>query len=169
MSEQFTVRMLGGFEVRRDGQLLDLPPSCQRLVALAVLKRRAMPRNWMCRSLWPTIRPDRATARLRTTLWRLRPMGAEGLLTVTPQSIAIAPDVWVDWHESVDLIGQLLGHSEPAGRPDRDLAIELLPLLRAGALLDGWTDDWSASARETYRELRLDALATLVDACAQNR
>ena len=80
MSEQFTVTMLGGFEVSRDGLLLDLPPSCQRLVALAALKRRAVPRSWLCRTLWPTTRPDRATARLRTTLWRLRPMGAGPLL-----------------------------------------------------------------------------------------
>lgn len=167
MSEQFTITMLGGFEVYRDDQLLDMPPSCQRLLALAVLKRRAVPRSWMCRTLWPTTRPDRATARLRTALWRLRPMGAEALLSITAQSIAIAPDVSVDWYESVDLIGQLLGHSEPAG-PDRDLAAELLPLLRAGALLDGWTDDWNEYARETYRELRLDALDTLMDACAQN-
>ena len=167
MSEQFTVTMLGGFEVYRDGQLLDLPPSCQRLVALAVLKRRAVPRSWMCRTLWPTTRPDRATARLRTTLWRLRPMGAEALLSVTPQSIAIAPGVSVDWYESVDLIGVLLGHSEPA-EPDRDLAAELVPLLRDGALLDGWTDDWNAYARDTYRELRLDALESLMGACAQN-
>lgn len=167
MSEQFTVRMLGGFEVYRDGQLLDLPPSCRRLVALAVLKRRAVPRSWICRTLWPSTRPDRATARLRTTLWRLRPMGAEELLTVTPQSIAIAPGVSVDWYESVDLIGVLLGHCEPA-EPDRDLTAELLPLLGGGALLDGWTDDWNAYARDSYRELRLDALEVLVGACAQN-
>lgn len=167
MSEQFTVTMLGGFEVYRDGQLLDLPPSCRRLVALAVLKRRAVPRSWMCWTLWPTTRPDRAAARLRTTLWRLRPIGAEALLSVSPQSIAIAPGVSVDWYESVDLIGELLGHSEPA-QPDRDLAAELLPLLREGALLDGWTDDWNAYARDTYRELRLDALEILMDACAQN-
>ena len=166
MSEQFTITMLGGFEVYRDGQLLDMPPSCQRLVALAVLKRRTVPRSWTCRTLWPTTRPDRATARLRTTLWRLRPMGADALLTVTPQSIAISPDVPVDWYDSVDLIGQLLGHSEP--EPDRDLASELLPLLREGALLDGWTDDWNAYARDTYRELRLDALDELVGSCAQN-
>lgn len=167
MSEQFTVTMLGGFEVHRDGLLLDLPPSCQRLVALAALKRRAVPRSWLCRTLWPTTRPDRATARLRTTLWRLRPMGAEALLSVTARSIAIAPDVSVDWYESVDLISELLGHSEPAG-PDRDVAAELLPLLREGALLDGWTEDWNAYARDTYRELRLDALDTLVGVFTQN-
>jgi DNA-binding SARP family transcriptional activator len=167
MSEQFTVTMLGGFEVHRDGQPLDLPPSCQRLVALAVLKRRAVPRSWTCRTLWPATRPDRATARLRTTLWRLRPMGADGVLVISPQSIAIAPDVAVDWYNAVDRIGQLLGHSEPA-EPGRDLAAELLPLLRAGALLDGWTDDWNAYARETYRELRLEALDELMGACARN-
>ena len=137
MSEQLTVTMLGGFEVYRDGQLLDLPPSCQRLVALAALKRRAVPRSWMCRTLWPATRPDRATARLRTTLWRLRPMGAAALLSVTPQSIALASDVSVDWYDSVDLISELLGHAKPPGS-DRDVAADLLPLLRAGALLDGW-------------------------------
>ncbi len=84
MSEQFAITLLGGFEVYRDNQLLDLPPSCQRLVALAALKRRAVPRGWMCRTLWPTTRPDRATARLRTTLWRLRPLGAEALLDREP-------------------------------------------------------------------------------------
>jgi DNA-binding SARP family transcriptional activator len=167
MSEQFTITMLGGFEVHRDGQPLDLPPSCQRLIALAALKRRAVPRSWLCRTLWPATRPDRATARLRTTLWRLRPMGAETLLTVTGKSIAIARDVSVDWYDCVDLIGELLGHCGPTA-PDRDLADELLPLLRGGALLDGWTDDWNAYARDTYRELRLDALETLMGACAQN-
>jgi DNA-binding SARP family transcriptional activator len=136
-------------------------------VALAALKRRAVPRGWLCRTLWPTTRPDRAAARLRTTLWRLRPMGADALLSITPQSVAIAPDVSVDWYESVDLIGELLGHAQPSGQ-DRDVAAELLPLLREGALLDGWTDDWNAYARDTYRELRLDALDTLVGVYAQN-
>jgi DNA-binding SARP family transcriptional activator len=167
VSEQFAITMLGGFDVYRDNQLLDLPPSCRRVVALAALKRRALPRAWMCQVLWPTTRADRATARLRTTLWRLRPMGAEGLLVVTPQSIAIAPDVRVDWYDAVELIGWLLGHTDP-GEPDRDLTAELLPLLRAGALLDGWTDEWNAYARSTYRDLRLDALDELVEAWVGN-
>ncbi len=167
MTEQFRITMLGGFEVHRDDQLLDLPPSCQRLVALAALRRRPVPRGHVCQTLWPTTRPDRATARLRTTLWRLRPMGAAALLSVTPQSIVLGPDVVVDWFGAVDLIGELLGHREPT-RPDRDIATELLPLLRNGALLEGWTDDWTACARDTYRDLRLDALDVLVGVCAGN-
>lgn len=170
MSEQFTVTLLGGFEVQRDGLPLELPPSCQRLVALAALKRRPVPRSWLCRTLWPTTRPDRATARLRTTLWRLRPMGAAALVSLTPQSVALAPDVSVDWYDAVDLIGQLLGHTETDESDDgaADIATELLPLLREGALLDGWTDDWNAYARDTYRDLRLDALDALVGTHTQD-
>src|ERR1700745_3167522 len=112
--------MLGGFDVHPDNHLLDMPRSCRVLVALAALKRRALPRGWMCRVLWPTTRPDRAAARLRTTLWRLRPMGADALLVVNPQSIEIAHDVRVDWYAAVDLMGQLLGHTDPVD-PDQDL------------------------------------------------
>jgi DNA-binding SARP family transcriptional activator len=167
MSEQFTVNLLGGFEVYRDGQLLDLPPSCRRLVALVALKRRAVPRSWVCRALWPTIRHDRAAARLRTTLWRLRPIGADPLVIVKPESIEIAHGASVDWHDAVELIGTLLGHLDPL-EPDRDLEGELLPLLRAGELLTGWTDEWNAHSRRVYHELRVDALEILVGPCAQN-
>ena len=45
MSEQFAITLLGGFEVYRDNQPLDLPPSCRRVVALAALKRRPVPRG----------------------------------------------------------------------------------------------------------------------------
>jgi hypothetical protein len=138
MSEQFAITLLGGFLVYRDDQLLDLPPSCQRVVALAALKRRAVPRGWMCRTLWPTTRLDRATARLRTTLWRLRPLGAEALLTVSPQWIGVGPDVWVDWYDAVDLCGLLLGHAEPVDA-DRNITAVLLPLLRAGCSKAGQT------------------------------
>ena len=73
----------------------------------------------------------------------------------------------VDWYDSVDLIGQLLGHSEPADRIETSPP-SCSPCCGAGALLDGWTDDWNAYARDTYRELRLDALDVLVGAWAQN-
>ncbi|GFG51157.1 transcriptional regulator [Mycolicibacterium agri] len=166
MSEQFVITMLGGFAVHRDNQALDLPPSCQRLVALTALKRRPIPRSFVCRTLWPTTRPEAASARLRTTLWRLRPLGAEALVTVTPQALVLAEEVRVDWYEAVDLIGQLLGHCSP-GDLDHDVTSELLPLLSAGALLDGWTDTWTEHARATYRELRMDALDEIMSAYAQ--
>jgi DNA-binding SARP family transcriptional activator len=122
----------------------------------------------MCSVLWPTSPPQRAVARLRTTLWRLRPLGADALLTVHPQSIAVAPGVSVDWHDALDLIGRLLQPSAPAGT-DRALAANLMPLLRAGDLLEGWSEPWHAHPRRSYGGMRMAALDKLVGARAQNK
>lgn len=75
--------------------------------------------------------------------------------------MALAPGVSVDWHEAVDLIAQLLGGSEPAGA-DPALVADLLPLLRAGELLDGWADRWLAHERCRYRAMRMAALELLI-------
>ena len=125
--DQFSLHLLGGFAVDRGEQPVDLPPACQRLVALVALKRRPVHRLWVCATLWPHAQTRRAIASLRSAMWRLRPAGADPLLQVDPQYIQLAPDVSVDWHEAVDLIEQLLG-----GGIDAQLVADLLPLLRAG-------------------------------------
>ena len=84
-----------------------------------------------------------------------------------PQWVGVGPDVRVDWYDAVDLRGLLLGHAEPVDA-DRNITAELLPLLRAGGLLEGWTDDWNENSRNTYRELRMDALDEVAVAYAQN-
>ena len=144
MSEQFTVTMLGGFEVYRDGQLLDLPPSCQRLVALAALKRRAVPRKLAV----PGAVADDAAG--------------PGDGAAADHAVAAASDRCrgpAVGHAAVDRarargVGGLVrvgGSDRPScsatrsrRRRDHDVAAELLPLLREGALLDGWTDEWNA-------------------------
>jgi DNA-binding SARP family transcriptional activator len=160
MSGRFAVRMLGGFGVYRDHLPVELPPSCRRLVALVALRRRPVHRTWVCSTLWPDAPPRKAAANLRSTLWRLRPPGADGLLDVEPQSIALAPGVSVDWRAAVDLIHRLLSRAEPTGS-DPELVADLRPLLRAGELLDGWTDPWNVGERSRYRALRLAALDVL--------
>jgi two-component SAPR family response regulator len=157
VSERFTVRLLGGFDCDRDKQRLDLPPSCQRVVALAALKLRPLHRTWMCATLWPYSPPSKAVARLRSTLWRLRPLGADALLRVDSKYVSLAPGVSVDWHRAVQLIERLLSRSGPASS-DPELVAELLPLLRAGELLDGWTEQWNANDRSRYRAMRAAAL-----------
>jgi len=159
VSEQFEITALGGFAVHRDARLIDLPPSCRRVVALAAVKRRPLPRSWVCSVLWPTSSPDRAIARLRTTLWRLRPLGADTLLTVDAHTLALGPRVSVDWHDAVELIGRLL---RGGADPDTEVVSELLPLLRAGGLLDGWTDEWSSEERRGYHALRTAAIEALL-------
>src|SRR5262245_34055864 len=119
-------------------ETLALPPSCARLVALVALKRRALHRSWLCATLWPSAKPANAVASLRSTLWRLRPIGADRMLVCDTSRVALAPNVAVDWHTATDLVAKTL-HEPPT---DPRLVAELLPLLRAGDLLDGWADAW---------------------------
>ena len=89
-------------------------------------------------------------------MWRLRPAGVDELLVIDPQYIALAPHVSVDWHDAVDLIERLLDQDKPAGA-DPQLVADLLPLLRAGELLEGWSERWVVNERDRYRGLRVGA------------
>jgi DNA-binding SARP family transcriptional activator len=158
VSEEFSLKLLGQFAVYRGEEPVDLPPACQRLISLVALKRRPVHRLWVCAMLWPHAQTRRAIASLRSTMWRLRPIGADPLLEVDPQYIVLAPGVSVDWHDAVDQIERLLGHDEPV---DTQFVAGLLPLLRAGELLDGWSEQWATAERQRYRALRKAARDTL--------
>jgi DNA-binding SARP family transcriptional activator len=160
MSEQFTLSLLGGIAVYRGDRPVDLPPACQRLVALIALKRRPVHRLWVCAMLWPHAPTRRAVASLRSAMWRLRPLGVDPLLVTDPQYVALAPDVSVDWHDATDLIDRLLGPDEPAGA-DPLLVADLLPLLKAGELLDKWVEPWLSDERNRYHAKRMAALEVL--------
>jgi len=86
-------------------------------------------------------------------MWRLRPLGADPLLEIDPQYITLGSGVAVDWHEAVDQIGLLLDHDDSAAVGPQFVS-ELLPLLRAGELLDGWTEQWATAERQRYRAMR---------------
>ena|SRR5690242_20392009 len=158
MSEEFALKLLGQFAVQRGEQPVELPPACQRLVALVALKRRPVHRLWVCAMLWPHAQTRRAIASLRSTMWRLRPVGADPLLVVDPQYLALADGVSVDWYDAVDRIGRLLENDEPV---DPQFVTDLLPLLRAGELLDGWQEPWASAERQRYRATRKLARDTL--------
>jgi DNA-binding SARP family transcriptional activator len=158
VSEEFSLSLLGQFAVYRGDQRVDLPPACQRLIALLALKRRPVHRLWVCAMLWPHAQTRRAIASLRSTMWRLRPVGADPLLDIGPQYIALAEGVAVDWHDAVDHIGSLLERDEPV---DPQFVAELLPLLRAGVLLEGWAEPWATAERQRYRAMRKAARDTL--------
>jgi DNA-binding SARP family transcriptional activator len=153
VSEEFSLNLLGQFAVHRGDGPVELPPACQRLIALVALKRRPVHRLWVCAMLYPHAQTRRAIASLRSTMWRLRPAGADPLLEVDPQYIALAPGVSVDWHDAVDQIACLLDDSKSAG-VDAQFVAELLPLLRAGELLGGWAEPWAAAERQRYRVMR---------------
>lgn len=127
------MRLLGEFAVHHGDRRVDLPPACQRLVALVALKRRPVHRLWVCATLWPKAHTRRATASLRSALWRLRPVGADPLLAVDPQYLQLSP------------------------------VSDLLPLLRAGDLLDRWVERWVTNDRDRYHAMRKTAFKTIAD------
>jgi DNA-binding SARP family transcriptional activator len=160
--DQFSVSLLGDFAVYDGDRRIDLPPACQRLVALVALKRRPVHRLWVCATLWPNTHTRRAVARQRSTLWRLRPAGADPLVVVDPQYLRLAPDVFVDWHHATDLIEDFGDYD---GDADEALMSDLLPLLGAGDLLEGWVDRWITTERDRYQAMRRSALE-MIDRCA---
>lgn len=154
--DQFSLHLLGGFAVHHGDRQVDLPPACQRLIALVALKRRPVHRLWVCATLWPHAPTRRAVASLRSAMWRLRPAGAEALLSIDPQYIQLEPGVAVDWYRAVDAVEQLLD-----GDIDAQLVADLLPLLRAGDLLDRWAEHWVIPERNQYHAMRMRALEAM--------
>ncbi|MGV0723106.1 transcriptional regulator [Mycolicibacterium elephantis] len=155
---RYALHLLGGFAVHVGDREVTLPPGCQRLVALLALKRRPMHRLWVCATLWPHTQTRRAVASLRSATWRLRPAGADPLVIDERQYMALAPDVSVDWHNAVDLIDRLLVGNAVV---EPQLVTDLLPLLRAGELLDKWIEPWVCPERSRYHALRMSAVEAL--------
>jgi hypothetical protein len=91
-------------------------------------------------------------------MWRLRPVGADPLLEVDPQYLELASGVSVDWFNAVDQIERLANNDEPV---DPQFVSGLLPLLRAGELLEGWSEPWATAERQRYRAMRKEARDTL--------
>ncbi|ODQ89896.1 transcriptional regulator [Mycolicibacterium flavescens] len=155
------MHLLGGFAVYHDGELIDLPPACRRVVTLVALKHKPVHRLWVCATLWPHAQTRQAVASLRSAVWRLRPLGAAPLLCMDPQYLQLGADVSVDWYDAGALIDDVL-----AGGFDAQQVAELLPLLRAGELLDKSSEPWVACERERYhgrREAAFEALGRSAD------
>jgi DNA-binding SARP family transcriptional activator len=89
------VRMLGGFEVIRDGapvRLSEVPAAAVKLVALA---GGSMHVEELIDRLWPETAPERGRERLRTVLARVRAAAGE-LLVRRGDSVSLAEGVVVD-------------------------------------------------------------------------
>lgn len=138
------LRLLGGFALDRDGDPVALPATAQRLVAFLAV-RGASERARTAWSMWAGKPEERASADLRTALWRLR-KAAPGLLADHPGALTLAAGVVVDTRS---LAGR--GPVDPAflRRHAADGCPDLLP---------GWYDDWVLMHRELLRHRALRAL-----------
>jgi len=152
-AEGVRLALLDAFELRLDGDAVALPPSAQRLLALLALHERPLLRPYVAGLLWLETPEERASANLRSSLWRLNRPGPR-LVEATNMQLRLDPTVHVDVRDTVAVAQQLLGE------PDAD-PIELDPSTLTGELLPDWYDDWVLLERERLRQLSLHALEAL--------
>ncbi len=149
------LELLRGFEVRRDGDVVDLPLSAQRLAAFLALHERPLQRIYVAGSLWPESSDGHANASLRSTLWRLGRQDC-ALIDASALVVSLAPAVAVDLHGARK-------RARAALRADTATPADIDGLCLAGELLPDWYDDWVLIERERFRQLRLHALDALCE------
>jgi len=148
--------LLGGFELRCDGDVVALPLSAQRLIAFLALQERSLLRGYVAGRLWPDVPESRSGASLRSALWRLGRRGAAVVEAAGP-SLRLAPDVTVDAIEVRRHARTMIAHG-PVGEASTWESAAL-----AGVLLPDWYEDWVVIEREQLRQLCLHGLERLAE------
>jgi len=148
-----TVHLLGGFRFVVNGSPLPLPLGCQRLVAFLSLHDRPVQRTFVAANLWLEKQEERASANLRSALWRLGQLDSPVILA-EGGTLALDPSVDVDLRDVQFEAYRLVGSGLPiAVLPERTLFDH--------DLLPDWYDEWLLFERERLHQLRLHALDLL--------
>ncbi len=163
------IRLLGGFELGRDGRVLDPLPlrAARSLFAYLVLNReRAHTRDLLAGTFWPDFDDSRARRRLSQALWQVQTSigeeDGERYLIGTPDTVRFNPDAsfWLD----VDAFEDALTQEEAAGsRQEEGAHLARAVELYRGDLLAGFYDDWLFPEQDRLRSRFLGALERLVD------
>ena len=94
------IRLLGQFDVQRDGEPLKIPSRPSRLLFayLALTAGKHHPRERLAGLLWPESDEDSARGNLRQALWRLRKVIGDSCLLVDNRTVAFDPETgyWLD-------------------------------------------------------------------------
>lgn len=153
---KLAVRLLGGFTLTVDDDLVELPAGAQRLVALLALRGRTS-RSRLAGTLWPETTEHRALASLRTGIWRVN-QSADRLVTSTSGTVDLGSGVDVDVRRFVRATHATLGAGTTV------LVRDALALLDDdGELLPDWEDEWLLAERERLRQMRLHLLETVAE------
>ena len=159
VAAEVRVDLLNGFDLSYGGNRVCLPIAEQRLVAFLALQERPVRRLFVAGKLWIDASEERASASLRTTLWRLT-RAARGVVSANGSSIGLSPRVGVDVRDATTRARRIINRPRDYSESDWEL------LSGAGDLLPDWYDDWLLIERERFRQLRVHALEELCNAFA---
>jgi DNA-binding SARP family transcriptional activator len=146
--------LLDGFELRTDGNAVEVAPGAQRLLAFLAIQERPVLAEYVAACLWIDCSDEQARANLRATLDRIRLPGLT-LVDSVGGHLRLGPDVSVDLRDAIDGARMLL--SSRGEVVDGDFE----EFLMSGDVLPGWHEDWVMIERERLRQLRLHALEAL--------
>jgi DNA-binding SARP family transcriptional activator len=154
-----TLGLIRDFDLRVGGQHLDVCPTAQRLVGfLAMQAGRPVRRAYVSGVLWMDASDAKASASLRSAIWRSPACDGEQLVLASNTHVWLDPAVQVDVHTAMARARTMLD------LPSIDLtAVDIDSELDtfSGDILVGWYDDWVAVERERFRQLRLHVLDQL--------
>jgi DNA-binding SARP family transcriptional activator len=153
---QQQIHVLGGFRMVSDGRTVAVPITAAKMIALLAINGPTMSRSQLAGTLWPAVAEPRATANLRSIVWRL-PAAAHGYVVATGTTMTLADTVDVDLDHACDLVSRLLD-DEPL---DDHFAGPAPVTLLCRPLLPEWDDDWLVFERERIRQLHIHALERL--------
>jgi DNA-binding SARP family transcriptional activator len=178
-SETVRLHLLSDFALLVHGVAVPVAGHAQRVLAYLATQPRAQPRSHVAAALWLDVPPRRATANLRSALWRLGDV-REHVLRDYDGRIGLAADVEVDVPSMQARARYWLDHDPrhqrprtsptaalPPDEPDDDGGRRRLPDVTADLdvlsrdLLPGWDEDWLVFQRERLRQLRLHALEAM--------
>jgi DNA-binding SARP family transcriptional activator len=147
------LRLLGRFELCLGGRPLRVSPAGERLLAYLGIRAEPISRPALGAALWPDCTDARATANLRSALYRLPGERRDELVSSSPHTVALDPAVSVDVY---NLSGKL---SRVPAAGDQDVSVSML----RQDVLPEWPEEWLIGTREWFRQIRLRALDTLSD------
>jgi len=151
--------LLEGFELRLNGEPVEVPLSAQRLIAFLALQNRPLQRGFVAGNLWLESSEERAGANLRSALWRLHRHGRR-LVETHGSRLSLSPGVQVDLHQAAArarrLLDDTVGDEANSDHEGLDLAL-------TGELLPDWYEDWILVERERFRQLRMHALESVCE------
>lgn len=151
---EIRIRLLDGFALECRGISVKASTSVRRLLTLLALSDRPVRRLTAAGNLWPDTSESRASANLRSTLWRVRQLSAD-LVSSARDSLRLHDGVVVDVHQATMTARRLLAQS--TGAPVEVMDAEKL----ASDIFPGCYDEWVVVERERFRQTRLHALEVL--------
>lgn len=150
MVSKWELRLLGCWQLMKDGEPVTVGIRQQRLIALLALAG-ARPRSYLAGLLWPESSQSQAAGSLRAAVFKLR-HELPGLLAQGVDPVSLCKGVQVDVLE--------LRRAAETESPDALLVPGVEDLL-AGRLLPGWYDDWVIFQQERWQGFRIAALEAI--------